>query len=347
MTDVDENDRLDGRTCRCGCGAGLLVKEKGTGMDVLSDVLGAVKMSGTLYFTTEFTAPWGVRVPSFGRVARFHLAVRGRCWIEVEGMADPVLLESGDLAVIPHGAEHLLADEPGAACRSVDEVVRRSGFDGTGTLVYGGEDEGHPTRMVCGHFAFDGSADHPFLSSLPPLIVVRWREYVDYAPLADVFSFIVREVREARPGTDAIIRRLSEILFIEAVRFWAERDPHASGIMAALADPRVGPSLRAIHEEPGKGWTLESLARTAALGRTAFSVRFRELVGMTPLQYLSFWRIQRAKELLLEPRLSVEAVASKTGYASTPAFSRVFKKWVGLNPGAYRKSARAGTSAGA
>lgn len=314
-------------------------------MDVLSDILGALRLEGTLYFSTEFTPPWGVKVPPFGRVARFHLVVRGQSWIRVEGLEKPILLEPGDMVVIPHGAEHSLSDDPVRPCLSVDQVVEESGFSGKGALVFGGADpalleSSCLTRLICGHFQFDGTADHVLLTSLPPALVVRWRDYVDYAPLADVFAFIVREIRDDRPGAEAIVQRLSEVLFIEAVRFWAERDRPDTGIMAAMADPRLGPSLEAIHEEPGERWTLETLARKAALGRTAFSARFREVVGMTPLQYVTFWRMQKAKDLLVQQGISMDVIAARIGYESAAAFSRVFKKVVGENPGAYRRERR-------
>jgi AraC-like DNA-binding protein len=313
-------------------------------MDVLSDILGAVRLQGTLYFTTEFTRPWGLRVPALQRVARFHLVLRGNTWIRVIGLEDPVYLESGDLIMIPHGAEHVLADTPDTPCRTMDEIVRLAGFTGRGALVYGGPDTGAPTRLVCGHFAFDDAFDHPVLATLPPALVVRWDDAVRDSPLEDAFRFIAREAQEARPGHEAVVRRMSEVLFVQALRQWAVQAAPDQGLLAALADPRLAEALAAIHAEPATAWTLESLGRRAAMGRTAFAERFREVVGSTPLQYLTSWRIQQAKRLLAESQLSLAQIAGRVGYESGASFSRVFRKATGATPGSFRRTARAGAA---
>ena len=309
-------------------------------MDVLSDILGALRLRGTLYFSTEFGRPWGVRVPELGRVARFHLVVRGDTWVRVMPDGEPLHLEAGDMVLIPHGAEHVLADTPDTPCRTVDEVVEEAGFTGEGTLVYGEPDGGGPTRLVCGHFDFDAGFDHPFLAQLPPALVVRWDEAVSGSPLEDAFRFVTREVREGRPGHEAVARRLSEVLFVQAIRFWADSAEHERGVLAALDDPGLGRALAAIHDRPEERWTLEALARKAAMGRTAFAERFREVVGETPYQYLTDWRIQNARRLLAESRLSLEQVALRVGYESASSFSRAFKRCLGTTPGAYRRSSR-------
>jgi len=306
-------------------------------MDVLTDILGALRMRGTLYFATEFHSPWGVLVPRYGTVARFHLVVRGRCWVDVVGGAK-ALLEQGDLVMIPHGAEHTLTAESDTPVVEVSDVVRTTGFTGTGTLVYGVEDGGGPTRLVCGHLQFDEALAHPFLAQLPPAIVIRGEDHANHVSVDELFRFIAREAQQDRPGRDAVVGRLSEVLFIEAVRLWADREGHDRGVMAALADPRLSRSLAAIHEQPASAWTLDALARLARLGRTAFSERFRATVGLPPMRYVVFWRMQLAKRLLTESEDSVEAIASRTGYGSAAAFSRVFKKVVGRSPGAVRRS---------
>jgi AraC-like DNA-binding protein len=308
-------------------------------MDVLSDILAAIRLKGTLYFSTEFHPPWGVRVPQLGRVARFHLVMRGTCWVRVEGHRDPIRLETGDLVLIPDGAEHVLADTSDTPCRTVEEVVKAAGFTGRGALVMGSPDDGAPTRMVCGHFAFDEDMWHPFLEQMPPALVVRWDDEVRNYRLEEAFRIIAREVQEGRPGHEAVVARLSEILFVQLVRAWAQRKDHNRGVLAALADARLGAALSAIHERPEERWTLESLSRRAAMGRTAFAERFAEVVGQSPLRYVTLWRMQRAKRLLAESRLSLDQIAERVGYDSAASFSRVFKKAVGQSPGAYRRSA--------
>lgn len=308
-------------------------------MDVLSDVLETLRIRGTLYFSTEFHQPWGIRVPAFRRVARFHLMVRGSVWVRIAGLADAVHLGPGDLILVPHGAEHLLGCTETSQCQGVDDVVRLAGFTGRGALVYGGEDRGAPTRLVCGHFEYDESLDHALLSQLPPAIVVRWQDELQNSPLADAFGFITREVQAARPGHEAVIRRLSEVLFFQAVRTWAERQDSRSGMLAALADPALSAALAAMHEKPAERWSLDSLSRHAAMGRSAFAERFHRVVGATPMRYLTDWRMQRAKRLLAESSLGLDAVAAQVGYDSAASLSRVFQKVTGVSPGMYRRDA--------
>ena len=308
-------------------------------MDVLSDILSLLRLQGTLYFSTELSRPWGIRVPAFGRVARFHLVVRGRCWVRVcDG--EPRELQKGDLILIPHGAEHILSDEPDRPTLSVDEVVERTGFTGHGALVYGGEDDGSPTRLVCGHFAFDEDLTHPLVSQLPAAVQVQWDTHVLGSPLEEVFEFIAHEALEARPGYEAVVKRLSEVLFVQIIRHWHERTKDDPAFVAGLQDPQVAAALTAIHEDPAAPWTVESLGREAAMSRTAFAERFREVVGETPHDYLTRWRMLRARHLLRESDRSLDRIARLVGYESGPSFSRAFKKRVGLPPGAYRKTAR-------
>ncbi len=309
-------------------------------MDVLSEILDHVRLRGSLYFATSFTRPWGVLVPRFQRVARFHMVVRGSCWVGVED-GPRVQLETGDLVLVPHGAEHVLTSDADSPVRTVDEVLEITGFTGEGALVYGGEDDtSAPTRLVCGHFEFDERFDHPLLRELPASIVIRWADRLDGAALEQLFSFIATEAGAGKPGHEAVTRRLSEVLFVQAIRFWADT-AEPVGVLRALADPRLAPALRAIHGDPAGRWTLDILARKSALGRSAFASRFRETMGTTPHKYVTAWRMQGARRLLTESNLSLERIALQVGYDSAASFSRAFSKDMGTSPGAYRR-ARAG-----
>ncbi|MDP1861741.1 MAG: AraC family transcriptional regulator [Gemmatimonadaceae bacterium] len=309
-------------------------------MDVLSDILDTMRLKGTLYFSAELHQPWGIRVPAFRRVARFHLVVRGSLWVWVTGQAEPKHLETGDLILIPHGAEHILACSTESPVLTVDEVVKAAGFTGRGTLVHGGADGGAPTRLICGHFAYDEGLDHSLLAQLPASLVVQWEREVRDSPLEDAFRFITREVQSGRPGHESVVRRLSEVLFFQAVRAWADRTESTNGLLAALGDPRLCEALSAMHEDPAHPWTLDLLSRRAAMGRSAFAERFREVVGETPLRYLTKWRVQRAKRLLAESQLSRDRIAELVGYESAASMSRVFRKTAGVSPGVYRRTVR-------
>ena len=269
---------------------------------------------------------------------------RGNCWVSVAGLAAPVSLEPGDLVLVPHGAEHRLTDDPASPSSSVDEVVAAAGFTGRGALIHGGPDTGAPTKLICGHFEFDEGLEHPLLAQLPPALVVRWEDAVRDSPLEAIFRFMTREVTEGHPGHTTVVQRLSEVLFVQVVRVWANQTVQNHGLLAALADRRLAAALAAIHEQPSAHWTLESLSRRAAMGRSAFAERFRKAVSMAPLQYLALWRVNRAKLLLVESQLSLEQIAERVGYDPGASFSRVFKKVTGMSPGTYRRTMQRGES---
>ncbi|MFM9843227.1 MAG: cupin domain-containing protein [Dongiaceae bacterium] len=310
-------------------------------MDVLSQILQTVRLRGSLYFRTEFDPPWGVRVPPYRNVARFHLVIRGECWVRIPGADKSVLLGPGDLVVIPHGAEHVLSDARDSPAVAVDEVVRNAGFTGDGALVYGGLSSGRATNLVCGHFQFDEEAIHPVLQALPPYIHVRGSDSLNYTWLDNAMRFIGLEAWSGRAGSDAIVHRLSEIVFIQVVRAYLDQAGERAPGLAAIADPQISRALSLIHTTPRARLTLELLAREAAMSRTQFAQRFRELMGMTPMDYLTFWRMQLARHRLADGAGNIVEVAADTGYASEAAFSRAFQKTFGMNPSAYRRRARA------
>ncbi|MCG8469607.1 MAG: AraC family transcriptional regulator [Gemmatimonadetes bacterium] len=319
----------------------------------MSDVLGKLGIGGSLYFSTELTAPWGIQVPRFENVARFHLAVRGAFWARVEGDDVAIRLDPGDVIFVPGGRAHALTDAPETPPEQLDRVLEETGYPGHGALVYGGPLESKrggggfddadsadgTTRIVCGHLSLDADVDHPLLTELPSSIVLRWDDYAGSSAIDDVFRFIVREVQTGRAGFESVVNRMSEVLFIEAVRFWAEREPEA-GFLSVLGDPSLAPALAAVHADPTRRWTVDELARVASLGRTAFSERFRAGVGETPIHYVTRWRMQLAKERLIESTRSVESIGYELGYDSAASFSRAFRKTVGRSPGAFRRNRR-------
>ena len=305
-------------------------------MDVLSDILNVVKLQGSLYFRTEFSPPFGVRVPPFANVARFHLAARGQCWVAIAGTPEPVFLSAGDLIVIPHGAEHTLSDDPETQIEALDQVVEAAAFTGTGALVYGGADGGSPASLVCGHFAFDPHAGRLLLDALPSYIHVKGFQATGDGWIDQAMKFIAHEAHARRSGADGIINRLSEILFIQTLRHHAEQTQ--TGLLAGLRDPQIGRALSAIHGDPAKTWTVEGLAREAAMSRTVFSERMRASIGLSPMQYLTQWRMELACRLLADGHSNLAGVAPRVGYQSVGAFIRAFKKQYGVGPGRYQKT---------
>lgn len=305
-------------------------------MDVLSDILDLLKFKGSLYFTTEFRAPWGIQVPHYQHVARFHLAAGGDCWVNVAGSSEPVLLSSGDMIIVPHGTAHTLSDKIDTPIIDLDAAIEASGYDGDGHLIYGGSKEGH-SNLVCGHFEFDGNFQHPLISDLPDFILIRGKKAMEFSWFESAMRYMSYETGINQMGNQAVIKRLSEILFIHAVRVWSTEGGHESGFLRAVGDKNIGRGLKSFHDKPEANWTIEKLAIEAGLSRSVFAERFRALMTMTPMQYVTMWRMQKACKFLLESELSTDSIAEKVGYQSLASFSKVFKKTIGTGPGAFRK----------
>ncbi len=309
-------------------------------MDLMSDVLMRLNLKGSLYFRTAFTSPWGVDVPAYQNVARFHFAHRGRCLVRVAGQA-PVALDQGDLVIIPHGAAHRLYCDPATedVTLPLDRVVELSGFTGEGALIYGGSVDGPETELVCGHFAFDPGGRHPLLDRLPTSLRIRnygeaagkWMEYTLRA--------IGTEAGRALPGGDLIALKMSEIIFAQALRAYVEGEGAGIAGLAGFADPNLSRALQAIHADPARGWSLAELAREAGLSRTGFALKFADRMDETPMSYLTRWRMLLARQALGGSRVTVAEVAETVGYASEAAFARVFKRETGLTPAAFRRAA--------
>ena len=309
-------------------------------MDLLSDVLALLKLKGTLYFRTQFSPPWGLAVPEFENVARFHFVHRGRCWLNVAGTGAPLLLEQGDLVIVPRGNAHRLSDPADTDALTVDQVVADAGFTGEGALVYGEPGAGHETQLICGHFAFDASASHPLLDALPRHIHIRGYAEVADPWLDQTLRLIGSEAGRAQLGGDLIALKLSEIIFAQAIRAYLNTDGRKRQVFAGIADPHISRVLQAIHTSPSENWALPDLARIAGLSRSAFASRFHQLMSMTPLQYLTQWRMQVARRLLVDTDAPMIRVAESSGYQSEASFGRVFKRHFDVAPATYRRARR-------
>lgn len=307
-------------------------------MDALTDILDFVRLQSSLYFRTELTAPWGVRVPALGKVARFHIVIRGNCWLSIEGQDDDFHMSNGDLVIIPHGAAHTLADSPTSEVADLDDVMNAVTYVGEGPLVYGGGGAG--CCLVCGEFSFDEKEDHPLLENLPARLSISGDESFNSQWLDGAIGFIAHEAANMQPGANAIIDRLSEIIFIQVVRATLMKSQQTIPFLSAFTDPRISTVMTRIHSDPASEWTVEKLGKIANMSRSAFSNRFSDLTRMTPLQYVIFVRVQRAARLLLDSNLSLPVIAESVGYQSEAAFSLAFKKHYGIRPGEYRRTYR-------
>jgi AraC-like DNA-binding protein len=317
--------------------------------DVLSDVLRAIRLTGAVYFDFDLSSPWVAEappsreiaatvMPGAQRVIEYHLLARGTCWGHVIGQ-EPMLLREGDLIVFPQGDAHVLSSAPGMRAAPDMSAFARPSTPLPIMYELGG---GGPerARVVCGFLGCDERPYNPLLTALPKVIhLSAAASHATSGWLGTLLNIAVKESGNARSGGENVLARLSELLFVEAIRRYIETLPSAeTGWLAGLRDPTVGQALAALHGQPREAWTVDRLARLVGLSRSVFAERFTEMVGQPPMQYLALWRMQLASRLLVEGG-HVAAVAGAVGYESEAAFSRAFKKLVGQAPATWRKSA--------
>ncbi len=308
--------------------------------DVLSDVFQALHLRSELYFRTDITGAWAIEIPADRRKIRFHLVLQGRCAVALSGDGEAVVLEAGDLAVVPHGRAHILADRAGRKPKRLDAVLARVAPDEAGVLTIRHDGEGR-VRLLCGFCSFDEAVDHPVLSLLPEFIEVVPSKLGGEPWLAAVLRLMAMEADFAGEGMNGILSRLLEVVFIQTVRARIGGEAAASsGYLQALSDPKLGAALRGMHDQPETPWTLTSLARAAGMSRSVFAERFTTMVGETPIAYLTNWRLMQARRLLRDTSLGTDEIALRCGYASLPSFTRRFKAAFGTGPGAFRRAAR-------
>jgi len=306
-------------------------------VDTLSKILDLLRFNGTFYFTTNFSAPWSIQVPQHKRVVRFHYVSQGHCWVKIEGIDTPERLSVGDLVIIPHGATHILSDQPDLAPISLEQAITQTEYDGQGVFQFGDVDDIHSTQLVCGHFQFDEDFKHPLIDYLPQSIVCNENAGSELSWLKDSLRFLAHVAKTDQVGGSAIIKRLSEIIFIQSIRFWHDDQDNKEGFLAALNDPHISKGLRAFHDDFAMDWTVEKLAEKANMSRSLFSDRFKQYLNFSPMQYVTHWRMQNARKLLSESTQSLEQIAADVGYETLASFSKAFKRIVGLNPGEYRR----------
>jgi AraC-like DNA-binding protein len=315
-------------------------------LDALSDVLRIVRLTGAVFMDAEFTEPWCVgeaqgvemcveHMPHAQHVVIYHLVTEGRCEVLVPGMP-AASARAGDLIVIPGGDAHSLGSDLSFRPVPAGPLVVRRGPDDIPQVKHGGG--GAPTRMVCGYMACHSSLFDTLLAALPRVMVVDMREGPAAQWVVSSIRFSLAEAAAQRAGAGTVLAKLSELLFVEAIRRHIESLPaDQSGWLAGLRDPSVGRTLALIHSKPAHAWSVEELARATGLSRSVLAERFTSLVGQPPMQYLTRWRLQLAGDLLRTDRRTVAAIAGEVGYDSEAAFSRAFKRAMGLAPAAWRR----------
>jgi AraC-like DNA-binding protein len=332
-------------------------------MDVLSDVLRVVRLSGAVFFNAEFSSPWSISsprgdelaamiLPSAECVALFHVLVEGeaffRCAEHVE-----VHLRSGDVIVFPHAHPHDMSSHRGIRPTPIGTLMPAQS-DVRANVRHGGG--GEKSRFVCGYLQCDQRFG-PLIGALPTMMLLRRANRyatvdtvqadgerptpVDSGAdtwLSTTLEYATREASSEAPGNATMLERLTELIFVEILRQYMKQLPEGqSGWLAGLNDPYVGRALRLLHAEPARDWTVDDLARETAISRSALAERFSNIIGDSPMHYPTRWRVELAKQMLREGVHGIPEISERVGYESESAFNRAFKRITGSPPAAWRK----------
>lgn len=305
--------------------------------DPLGEALHFLRMSGSFYCRSELSAPWGLTVPPMEGCLWIHIVTAGDCLLEVDG-AEPRTLQPGDLALVPHGSGHWLRSAPDVPVPVVLDLEHEYESDRYAILRHGGG--GEAATVVCGAVRFDHPAARNLLEVLPRTIHVQASTAAQSDWMHSTLRLIAAEARELRPGGEAVLTRLADVLVIQAIRAWIETDPAArAGWLGALRDPQIGRAISLIHREPARAWTVGSLSAEVAMSRSAFAARFTQLVDEPAMHYVTRWRMAVAQSRLTQDGTTIHELAGRLGYQSEAAFSRAFKRFVGVPPGAVQPRA--------
>ncbi len=304
--------------------------------DALTEILESVRMKGSVFSRAALSAPWGVESGRMG-TGVFHAVVRGRAWVRLAGSAETIELSPGDIAFMPFGDNHLMTSSPNTSTLPIAQLTTTD-ERGMGHLVVAGD--GVSTSLICGTVGFDQGQVHPVFAMLPRLIHVEDSDGILSSVIETLIRMIADEVDRPDPGTETVVARLTDVLVIYMLRDYVKNlEAGEGGWLGGLKDPGIATALGHIHRSPERNWTASDLATSAGMSRSLFFSRFKELVGETPADYLTKWRVHVATRHLRVSGHSVGTTARLVGYTSETAFSNAFHRLMGVRPGAYRRAA--------
>jgi AraC-like DNA-binding protein len=321
-------------------------------MDALSDVLRAARLTGGVFLNAEFSAPWCIATrvspqhcsPALGPASHlmiFHYVVEGKLRIRIDGEGgDGLLLGAGEIVLLAHNDLHLMGSDLSLPPVVGTEVIQPPPKgNGLFTIQHGGA--GDRTRMVCGFLGCNGVQGNPLISALPSLLKLDIEQGGAGEWIRSTFHYAAQEVAAGRPGSETVLAKVSELLFVEAVRRYTAGLPESqTGWLAGLRDPYIARALALLHRDIKRPWSVDDLGREVGLSRSALSGRFLQVLGTPPMHYLANWRMQVASGLLGGGSANIATIAAETGYSSEAAFSRAFKKAFGTAPATWRRSTR-------
>ena len=319
-------------------------------IDPLSEVLRSVRLTGGIFLDAHFTAPWCVHTrilaedcgsfavkPSL--LIAYHVVIAGKVLLSTAG-DPPIEVQAGEIVLLPRNDVHVLASASGLASTSARGLIQPSADGGLAQIRHGGG--GEPAHLVCGFLGSEESYN-PLIATLPKVLKLDVREGASRDWVEASVRYAASELTAGRFASSGLMSRLSELLFVEAMRQYSVTFPdQEAGWLKGVADPQIGRALAAIHHKVGSPWSAESLAREVSMSRSAFVDRFTMLIGMPPIRYLTLWRLQTAKLSLRESRKTMAQLAQEVGYGSEEAFSRAFKRKFGLSPARWREQQPAG-----
>ena len=299
--------------------------------DVMSNVLSLVRLRGEIFCANENSAPWSLAFRD--KVSRFHIIDRGTVWLRPD-VGPPIKLQTGDLVILPLGRGHVLSSDPDLAPVPVAEAIANMCVRPGDVFRFGGG--GEIAQLVCGQFAFDGVLAPRLMGVLPPIIHVQSKPGGPLDWIKLISQFLMQEAYNPKPGSAIMVARLFELLFIQTMREWGATSGTNLGWLSGLSDPQIGRALSAIHDDPARAWKVDTLADIAGLSRSVFASRFAQVVGQTPLKYLTVWRLNIAADHLRSGPMKISEIATAVGYSSEAALSRAFKNQFTISPAAFR-----------
>jgi AraC-like DNA-binding protein len=303
--------------------------------DTVTELLTALTVQSSVYCLSELRAPWGFEV-SGANVAKFHLVLEGECWLHASTLS-PVRLGAGELVILSRGERHIMRDEKDSPVVGLEMLIADHPLDDQARLRCGGA--GPLTRLLCGGFALGAAIPAPLLALLPRVLHMDAVSTGVIAWLEPVFALVRHEADRADPGAQAMFAKLADVFLAQALRSYLIGAQQAGLLrLEPPADPPIETAVALIRDQPARQWTVDTLAREVGMSRTLFCTRFRATVGESPMRHLARIRLGQAAGYLTTTKLSVDAIARRTGYGTSAALSKAFRREYETSPGRYREN---------